>query len=196
MKVLIAAALSAATILAAGMDLTITPGADTQFMLEVAKTGFLSGKKHQFLFDRYRGDLRYDAANPENSRVDLTIESGSIRCIDTWVSDKDKVKITKAATDDMLAVSRFPQMRFVSTAVRSKGADQFEVDGNLTIRNISKPVTVLVTMHQDASGKLMFQGSSKFKMTLYGLKPPSAALGTIGTKDEMAVTFKLAASPQ
>ena len=33
------------------------------------------------------------------------------------------------------------------------------------------------------------------KLTNYGLKPPKAALGLIGTKDEMDFTFSLTARP-
>jgi hypothetical protein len=39
-------------------------------------------------------------------------------------------------------------------------------------------------------------GSGEVKLRDYGLKPPSAALGAIGTKNEMAVSFRLTARGQ
>jgi polyisoprenoid-binding protein YceI len=63
------------------------------------------------------------------------------------------------------------------------------VAGNLTIRNITNPVTVAVVY----KGGETFEGSAKVRLTDYKLKPPSALLGAIGTKDEMTVTFRLKA---
>jgi hypothetical protein len=49
---------------------------------------------------------------------------------------------------------------------------------------------VLVTA---SPGSLSFQGSAKIKLTDFNLKPPKAALGAIGTKDEMSFSFVLKA---
>ena len=45
-------------------------------------------------------------------------------------------------------------------------------------------------------GDLLLDGRSTVKMKDYGLKPPSAALGMVGTKDEMEVSFVLRARPE
>jgi hypothetical protein len=39
-----------------------------------------------------------------------------------------------------------------------------------------------------------FTGSATVRITDFGLKPPSAALGVIGTKDEMTFSFVLRAA--
>jgi hypothetical protein len=41
--------------------------------------------------------------------------------------------------------------------------------------------------------ELLLSGTATVRMTDYGLKPPTAALGTIGTKPEMAFAFTLVA---
>jgi len=171
----------------------IRPAAGTRFALEVAKTGLMSGKKHLFVFERYGGTIQYDAAAPEKSAVDLTIESASIVCKDTWIGEKDLRKVTETAIGpDMLEVSKHPQMQF-RAAGASKSGDGFVVQGTLTIRGIAKPVTVNVTVKPRPDGSLEFAGKSEVKLRDYGLKPPSAALGAIGTKNEMPVDFNLAA---
>ena len=48
----------------------IRPSADSRVQLWVEKTGFLSGNKHQFVFDRYDGSLQYDPAKPEAWRAE------------------------------------------------------------------------------------------------------------------------------
>jgi polyisoprenoid-binding protein YceI len=165
----------------------------SRFALEVDKTGLMRGKTHLFLFERYGGRLEYDAAQPERSRVALVIESASIVCKDTWVSEKDLKKVQEHAEEEMLAVKKHPEIRFVSSTVVAKGGGKFDVLGDLTIRGLARPVTVAVEMKPEGE-RIAFQGSATVKMTNYKLKPPTAVLGVIGTKDEMRVSFELLGS--
>ena len=158
----------------------LTPGGDNVLELYVEKTGLLAGKKHRFLFDRFEGQL-------DESHVTMTIDAASIRCVDTWVSANDLKKIEKTARTEMLDVSRFPAMKFESTAIRQTAPDRFEVSGMLTIRDRSRPVVVSVIK----TGNQSYRGSAKIRLTDFGLKPPSAALGLVGTKDEMTFAFVL-----
>lgn len=168
--------------------------AGSRFALEVDKTGLMRGKTHLFLFERLGGQLYYDAARPEKSRVELVIDAASIACQDTWVSENDRKKIQVHAEKEMLSVEQYPEIRFVSSAITPNGDGRYEVQGNLKIRDIARPVTVQVEMKPQGSG-ITFQGRAEVKMTAYKLKPPSAALGLIGTKDEMRVTFEVVAIP-
>jgi polyisoprenoid-binding protein YceI len=164
----------------------IESGGENRIALEVEKTGFLRGKKHLFLFSRFEGKLMLDSNAPGEARVELKIASASIECKDTWVSAKDLKKIQEHAETEMLAVKRFPEIRFTSTRVTAQGGNRFQVEGTLTIRDTGKPVTLDVTLDPQM---LVIDGRSVFKMSGYGMKPPSALLGTIGTKDEMTVTL-------
>lgn len=168
----------------------IQPAGDAALSLEVEKTGIYKGKKHQFVFPKLAGTLAYDAAAPEASRIELKVDSTAIEVRDNWVNEKDRKRVLEAAQKDMLAVSRYPEMRFASTRVVSKGGNRYTVDGTLTIRGIGKPVTLDVTMDP---ATMRIEGKSMFKLTNYGLKPPSAALGAVGTKDEMTAMFQVQA---
>ncbi len=173
----------------------IEPSADSQFALEVFKTGLMSGKKHLLIFERYQGRLEHNAANPEQSQIELTIESASLVVKDDWVNEKERGKISDEALNKQLVVKQYPAMKFRSNSIRaSDAAGSYEVQGELTIRNQTRPVVVQVKMQEDG-GALRFEGEATVKMKDYGLKPPSAALGLIGTKNEMAVSFQLRAMP-
>src|SRR6185369_4568027 len=130
------------------MELRPSPG--NRFALEVDKTGLLRGKTHIFVFGKYSGAAEYNSQKPELSKVHFEIDAKSIVCEDTWVSDKDKVKIMKAAQEDMLAADKYPQITFVSNHVTAKGPGQFEVTGTLSIRGMVQPATVTVTRNADA----------------------------------------------
>lgn len=72
---------------------------------------------------------------PEESSVTVSIDAASI---DTGVPDRDN----HLRSPDFLDVATYPTIDFVSTAVRSKGGNSYAVDGELTIRGTTKPVTL------------------------------------------------------
>jgi polyisoprenoid-binding protein YceI len=181
--------LAATQLVAEAADYELRPAADNRLVLEVFKTGFMRGKKHTFHFERYRGTLSYDPARAEATRVRLVMEAGSLALKDTWLKPKDFQKVQEYALEDMLAATRYPELILESSAVRSTGTDQFEVQGKLTIRGVTKPVVIRVTRR----APLTFEGSATLKMTALGLKQPSAGLGTVGTKDEMVFSFTIVA---
>lgn len=166
----------------------LLPSTANRFAVEVEKTGLLRGKTHVFVFGKYRGRLDFNDQKPELSKVQFEIESKSIVCLDTWVSDKDKVKIIRAALDDMLAADKYPAISFVSNSVTAKTPTMFEVTGTLSIRGVIQNATVPVTKNADT-----YDGTAVVNMKDYGMKPPTAALGAVGTKELMKVKFHLVA---
>lgn len=180
--------------LAAAASFEVAPRPGAQLALTVEKTGLYHGKKHLFLFEKYRGTLVFSAQKPEESKIELTIDSRSAVCKDDWVGSGDLKKIMETTFEDMLAVKQFPTMTFVSSSIRPIGANQFEAQGTLTIRNTPKPVTVNVQLDATDRAKLRLRGGAKIHLKDYGLKPPSALLGAIGTKEEMSLAFEIAAS--
>jgi len=183
--------LAATALLAEPVEYKIVSGGGNMITLEVQKTGMMKGKAHHFEFPNFQGRLVYDSQAPANSKVELKIEATSMACHDTWVSPKDLQKIMDTALSDMLLVRQYPEMRFTSTKVTPQGGSHFQVDGVLTIRGIAKPITIAATL-QPAG--MAIEGRSVFKMTSYDMKPPSALLGAIGTKDDMTASFHVTAS--
>jgi len=180
--------LAAGVVSAQPVEYRLEPGNGNKISLEIGKTGLLRGKKHQMELHRFQGKLLYDSQTPANSKVDLKIAAASITVNDTWLKPSDQKKVLDYAVNDMLAVKQYPDIRFVSTKVTPKGGNQFMIEGTLTIRGNGKPAVLNATL--DAAGPVI-NGTSIVKMTDYGLKPPSAALGAIGTRNEMEVMFRV-----
>jgi polyisoprenoid-binding protein YceI len=183
------------TLVAAGADYTLAPGPNTKFQLEVHKTGLMSGKVHVFTFEKYTGTLRYTAAAPEQSSVSFTVENNSIVCHDTWVNEKDKIKIVTVAHESM-ETQKHPQMSFQSQTVVRRADGAFDVTGPLTIKGIAKPVTLRVSVSAEGNG-LRVQGKAVLLRKDYGINPRAAVpFGLIGNKEEMPVQFELLATPR
>jgi polyisoprenoid-binding protein YceI len=168
----------------------IRPLPQDRFALEVYKTGIWSGKKHLFLFQKFAGSVRFDPASPENATVQLSIEGASAVCQDTWVSPSDLQSVQNKAFE-LMDVARHPQLVFSSERIGAGGSNRFQVQGSLSIRGIARPVVVTVVMVRQDEETLIFNGSAEVRLKDYGLKPPSAALGLIGTADGMHLEFAL-----
>jgi polyisoprenoid-binding protein YceI len=182
---------SAGAVLAQSEQYDFQPQPGARFALTVEKTGLWSGRKHVFEFQRYGAMLRFDRADPARSVVELTIEAGSAVCNDTWLSEKDRRKVLEFMFRDMLDVTRHPRITFKSTGVVSTGDKMFDVSGTLTIRGVERPAQVSVTIVESGGALTAVTGRATVRLTDYGLKPPKAALGAIGTKNEMSVDFRL-----
>lgn len=93
------------------------------------------------MVSRVRGRLnRFEGAitaaeRPEDSAVEVTIDASSI---DTGDDQRDG----HLRSPDFLDVERFGQIRFRSTGVRPLGGDRFAVDGDLTLRDVTRPVVL------------------------------------------------------
>jgi polyisoprenoid-binding protein YceI len=72
---------------------------------------------------------------PEQSSVEVTILAAGI---DTGDAQRD----AHLRSPDFLDVERYPEIRFRSTGVRPAGDDRWEVAGELTIRDVTRPVTL------------------------------------------------------
>jgi polyisoprenoid-binding protein YceI len=175
---------------------TIEPSGDDLLELLVYKTGLYRGKIHTFLFPKFQGSLTYDPQNPEASSVTLTLAAADIKLMDTWLSAKDFKDVQQYALKDMLDAARNPEIAFVSSQVRALDSARFEIGGALTIRGVTRPALVIVTMQPAHGGQLRFEGKTTVKMTDFKLKPPSAALGLVGTRDGMDFSFRLTARAQ
>jgi polyisoprenoid-binding protein YceI len=94
------------------------------------------------VFCQIRGTLTYAADQPERSRVEVTIPVASVR---TTVPRQDE----HFRSVEFFDAAQFPEIHFRSTKVeRGPAAGKLLVTGTLTIRGISKPVTLDVHVNQ------------------------------------------------
>jgi len=90
------------------------------------------------MFSDVQGKVVIDDADITKSKVDVVI---GVNSIDTGVDARDK----HLRTQDFFDLDNFPVMKFASTKVVKKADGGLTVEGNLTIRGNTKPVTLDVT---------------------------------------------------
>jgi len=93
----------------------------------------------QFLdFD---ANIDLDPSNVEATRVRFSIKTASV---ETYSAARDD-QLRSAA---FFASDRYPEMVFTSTAVEPTGSDTAEVTGNLTIRDVTREITLQTRLNK------------------------------------------------
>jgi polyisoprenoid-binding protein YceI len=85
-------------------------------------------------FNELAGTGYFDAADPSRSHLELVIQAASI---DTRNADRD----AHLRGNDFFDMEHHPEIRFVTTAVGRAGDAAYRVTGDLTIKDVTKPIT-------------------------------------------------------
>jgi polyisoprenoid-binding protein YceI len=86
-------------------------------------------------FNEFEGTGYFDADQPANSHLELVIKAASI---DTRNADRDG----HLRGNDFFDMDEYPKITFRSTSVEQTGHAEYRVTGDLTIKGITKPVSV------------------------------------------------------
>jgi polyisoprenoid-binding protein YceI len=85
-------------------------------------------------FGSFDGVLNLDASQPENSSVEGTVDVASIN---TGEPDRDN----HLRSPDFFDVENYPTMSFRSTRIEAKGGNRYLVHGDMTIKDVTRPIT-------------------------------------------------------
>ncbi|HZM80180.1 MAG TPA: YceI family protein [Candidatus Limnocylindrales bacterium] len=146
-------------------------------------------------FNDFEGEGFFDGTNPENSKVKVTIKTDSI---DTRNGQRDG----HLRNNDFLDVPTYPEITFVSTAARQLDDTTFELTGDLTIKDVTKSITIPFELqgavtdpfgHQRAG----FEGSTTISRGDYGITWNAALeAGGVLVSDKIVLEFEVSAVKQ
>lgn len=110
----------------------------TQIIFSVNHLGF-SNSYGKFL--DYDGTIIFNRSEPEKSKVDVVIKTASI----DMAHDKWNEHLKNA---DFFDVEKFPEMTFKSTGIKVTGEKTADITGDLTIKGVTKPVTLTAVFNK------------------------------------------------
>ncbi len=156
-----------------GAFLAVSPlaAASTSYVFDQSKAQIDFNVKHLMIgtargkFDKFEGGIQYDPKEPKRSTVQVSIDASSIN---TDNERRDK----HLRSEDFFYVEKNPQLRFVSTAVKAGKKGAMEIQGDLTMRGVTKRVVLhsKVTETSDAAGKHMtFEAKTSVNRMDYGI---------------------------
>jgi polyisoprenoid-binding protein YceI len=118
-------------------------------------------------FTDFAGSLTLDGANPTASSATVTIQMASVQ---SGTADRD-AHLTSA---DFFDVETYPAMSFTSTGVKQTDGDEFVLLGDLTIKDVTRPVEIEVELDgivTDPFGNTRagFEGEAEISRKDFGL---------------------------
>ena len=169
-----------------------------QYTLDPAHTriGFVARHamvtKVRGAFNEFEGTAQLDGDDPSKSSVTVTIKADSI---DTRNEQRD----AHLRSNDFLEMETFPEITFVSTAAQQLDESTFRLTGDLTIKGVTKPVTIDVDYEgaaKDPFGNLRlgFEGSVTISRKDYGITwNATLETGGVLVSDKIVLEFEVSA---
>ncbi|SEK19538.1 Polyisoprenoid-binding protein YceI [Parapedobacter koreensis] len=108
-----------------------------------------------------KGTIDFDRTDLQNSRFDVTVD---VNTISTGLGLKNR----HAKAEDFLDAEQYPTIRFASSKITPSN-DGFIAQGTLTIKNVSKEMTIPFTF-DDTGSEGVFRGNFKLNRKDYNLE--------------------------
>lgn len=143
-------------------------------------------------FNEFEGKGYFDAENPSNSHVELTIQAASI---DTRNADRDG----HLRSNDFFDMENYPTISFKSTNVEQKSDNVYTLTGDLTIKDVTKPVSVDFEFTGAAvdpfgNNRIGFEGSTTINRKDWGVNWNAALeAGGVLVSEKVTLEFEVSA---
>jgi polyisoprenoid-binding protein YceI len=134
----------------------ITP-ADSSIKFNVKASVPISGT-----FDNWNATLTFTSTDVTTGVLDVEIQAASV---DTGSGFKDNT----LKGSDFFDVANNPLITFKSTKISPTGPNTFELDGNFTIRGVTRPEQLTLTVSGEGTGSGTINGTLYFDRKDYGM---------------------------
>jgi polyisoprenoid-binding protein YceI len=143
-------------------------------------------------FNDFEGTASINGDDPSKSSVQVSLKVASV---DTRNAQRDG----HLRTNDFLDVENYPEITFKSTGITHAEGNDFEVTGDLTIKDVTKSITIPLEFQGSATDpfgneRIGFEGSTQIVRSDYGVTY-NAALETGGVlvSDKITLEFEISA---
>ena len=127
----------------------------------------------------------------------LNFENGNLLSVDSVSitfpanSFKSGKKVMDKKTRGALNDKKHPTIHFELISIDNISEDSLYTTGTFTVAGVTVETEVSVKYSVSPSGDIKFEGSAPFKMTDFGISPPTALLGSLKTGNEIDVSFNV-----
>jgi len=132
-------------------------------------------------FETWDADLTFTSTDLSTCVLDIKIQADSV---DTGSGMKN----SKLKSKDFFDVRQSPLITFKSTKIEQTGPDTFEVDGDFTIRGVTKPEKLTLTLSGRGTGVGAIVGQMAFDRKEYGM---NSGIPFIKIADRVEVSVNL-----
>jgi polyisoprenoid-binding protein YceI len=138
-------------------------------------------------FKSFDGTLEHTKPDYSDAKITFTVDAASVN---TDNENRDK----HLRSPDFFDTEKYPQMKFESTAFKPLGGNKYKLEGNLTIKDVTKPVSFDVTyggtVNTQRGAKAGFKAKTTINRFDYNLKWDRATeAGGLVVSKEVEVTI-------
>jgi polyisoprenoid-binding protein YceI len=137
-------------------------------------------------FKRFTAQIEFDPDAPGSGSIQVSVDLASAR---TGTADVDKA----LPSSDWFDARQFPQALLRSNSIRALGGDRYELRGQLSLRDASRPVVVPFTLHVDDNGEARAHGEFSVSRSDFGVGPSTLVDGTV-VDDAVQVILNVSAT--
>ena len=177
---------------------TITPALSGDYTFDPAHSRVGFAARHAMIskirgaFTDFDGTLHIDVENPAASKATVTIQAKSI---DTRNQTRDE----HLKSNDFFDMNNHPEITFVTTSVEQTSPTEFTLAGDLTIKGVTKPVSIPFQYTGSANDpwgneRAGFEGAVTIKRTDWGVNWNAALeAGGVLVSEKVTLEFEIAA---
>ncbi|MGW7367030.1 YceI family protein [Streptomyces sp. NPDC054841] len=143
-------------------------------------------------FGDHEGTLKLDGSDPARSSAVIDVKIGSV---DTGIADRD----AHLRSGDFFDAEQFPLMSFRSTGAEALGGDKYRINGDLTIKDVTRPLSIDLEFNGSATDpygqqRVGFEGGAEILRSDWGLTWNAALeAGGVMVSDKVKLNFDISA---
>lgn len=152
--------------------------------IRVYKSGLFSAFAHDH---EIRAPIQSGSFDEQKRMVEFKVRSADLKVLDPGASDNERSQVQSTMlSPKVLDPGKFPEIAFHSTSIDAAGEGKWNVQGELTLHGVTRPVKIDVA---GANGS--YRGSVRLRQTEFGITPVTIGGGSIKVKDEVRIEFEI-----
>ena len=152
--------------------------------IRVYKSGLFSAFAHDH---EIRAPIQSGSFDEQKRTAEFKVRAADLKVLDPGASDNERSQVQSTMlSPKVLDPGKFPEIAFHSTSIDAAGEGKWNVQGELTLHGMTRPVKIDV-----AAANGSYRGSTRLRQTEFGITPVSIGGGSIKVKDEVRIEFEI-----
>jgi polyisoprenoid-binding protein YceI len=169
-----------------GFGASLAPASAQEWKVNKAKSRVslqlsMDGQPVEGQFGNFKIEMRFDPEEPGDGEITAILDAASLRTGDT-------ARDAALASADWLNAASHPAIRFTSLTIKETDAGRYRMDANLTIKGVSKRVTIPLAIDEEADGGNV-QAQLQVSRGAFGIGPAGG-----GRDENVSIVLDLAAT--
>jgi polyisoprenoid-binding protein YceI len=143
----------------------------------------------------FAGEVQFVPGTFANASLKITVDPNSL-VVGNEVKEKDRLEIERTMRGEVLETGKYAEIVFQSNNIAvnrlAQGRCRVRIIGDLTLHGVTQKNLWISAEATVSADSLRAQGEFSLKQTDFGIKPYSAAGGTIKLKNELKFSFDMA----